>query len=139
MGLDSLPTSRLLKLEKTILAGKSKKTAKESGTKITRITSSDTKKIEKPLKKAASTPKAAKAVVAQESAPKKGKKNIAAPFVATGDYFKGAWYELRQVRWPTRRATWSLTGAILAFTAVITVIILLLDALFKYLFELMLG
>lgn len=54
-------------------------------------------------------------------------------------YFKGAWYELRQVRWPNRRATWSLTGAVLLFTAFFVVVILLLDALFKYIFQLILG
>ena len=60
-------------------------------------------------------------------------------FVAFGGYFKGAWFELRQVRWPNRKATWSLTGAVLAFTGFFVLIILLLDVLFKYLFELILG
>jgi preprotein translocase SecE subunit len=58
---------------------------------------------------------------------------------ATGGYFKGAWVELRQVRWPNRRATWGLTAAVLAYSAFFVVIVLLLDALFKYLFELILG
>ncbi len=53
-------------------------------------------------------------------------------------YFKGAWYELRQVHWPTRGATWGLTGAVLAFSAFFVVSILLLDALFKWIFELIL-
>lgn len=61
------------------------------------------------------------------------------PLRATGDYFKGAWYELRQVRWPNRRATWSMTVALLIFTAFFVVLILLLDALFKYVFQLILG
>jgi preprotein translocase SecE subunit len=61
------------------------------------------------------------------------------PFVAIGRYFKGAWVELRQVRWPTRRATWSLTGAVLLFTLFFVVLVLLLDAGFKYLFEQILG
>lgn len=56
-----------------------------------------------------------------------------------GGYFKGAWFELRQVRWPNRRATWSLTGAVLAYTAFFAVLVLLLDAGFKYMFELILG
>jgi len=55
---------------------------------------------------------------------------------AFGGYFKGAWTELRNVRWPNRQATWSLTGAVLAFCAFFVIIILLLDALFKYVFEL---
>lgn len=60
-------------------------------------------------------------------------------FGAIGRYFKGAWVELRQVRWPSRRATWSLTGAVLAYSAFFVVLVLLLDAGFKYLFELILG
>lgn len=67
---------------------------------------------------------------------KKERKNI---FTAIGGYFKGAWVELRQVRWPTRSATWSLTGAVLLYTLFFVVLILLLDAAFKYLFEIILG
>ncbi len=60
------------------------------------------------------------------------------PFAAFIGYFVGAWQELRQVRWPDRRATWSLTFAVLAFSAFFVVFILLLDAGFKLLFELLL-
>lgn len=59
--------------------------------------------------------------------------------ISIGGYFKGAWYELRQVRWPTRRATWGLTLAVLLFSAFFVFLILLLDLLFKYLFGLILG
>lgn len=131
MVLDSLPTSRLFNLESTALATKknapaSKQTADQPT--VTRITATDTK----PKKtKTATAP-------AQEGSdqPAPRRRN---PLSAIGGYFKGAWYELRQVRWPNRRATWSLTMAVLLFTAVFTVLILLLDALFKYLFELMIG
>lgn len=57
------------------------------------------------------------------------------PFVAIGRYFREAWYELRQVRWPDRKTTWSMTGAVLIFTAFFVIYILLLDGLFKWLFE----
>lgn len=60
------------------------------------------------------------------------------PLAAFFGYFKGAWYELRQVRWPNRRATWSLTGAVLAFTAFFILMVMLLDAVFKFIFELIL-
>jgi preprotein translocase subunit SecE len=60
------------------------------------------------------------------------------PIVALGRYFKGAWFELKQVRWPNRQATWSLTGAVMLFTAFFVVLILLLDVFFKYIFELIL-
>ena len=53
-----------------------------------------------------------------------------------GGYLKGAWTELRQVRWPDRKATWSLTFAVLMFTLFFAVLIVLLDAGFKYLFDL---
>lgn len=61
------------------------------------------------------------------------------PLKAFLGYFTGAWYELRQVRWPTRRATWGLTGAVLAFSLFFVVLILLLDAGFKYIFEQLLS
>lgn len=66
-------------------------------------------------------------------------RKLSRPAKATGGYFKGAWTELRQVRWPNRRATWSLTLAVLIYTAFFVVVVLLLDALFKYMFELILG
>ena len=52
-------------------------------------------------------------------------------------YLKGAWTELGEVRWPTRRATWELTVAVILFSAFFVVLILLLDVLFKYLFKLL--
>lgn len=129
--LDSLPQAGFFKfLGETTLATKGKKTTKKAEeTKITRITA---KEDTVPAKKKASEPAAAtKDMPAEEKT-----KN---PLKLLGRYFKGAWYELKQVRWPTRRATWGLTLAVIVFTAVIATIILLLDALFKYLFELMLG
>jgi preprotein translocase subunit SecE len=67
------------------------------------------------------------------------KKKVKNPLIAIGGYFKGAWQELRQVRWPNRQAAWSMTAALLAFTAFFVALILLLDALFKYVFQLILG
>jgi len=57
------------------------------------------------------------------------------PFRAIGGYFKGAWVELRQVRWPNRRATWSLTLAVILFSLFFAALILGLDALFSYIFK----
>lgn len=67
----------------------------------------------------------------------KGLRVLLVPFIALGGYFKGAWRELKQVRWPTRKATWSMTAAVLVYSAFFTVLVLLLDAGFKYVFELM--
>lgn len=120
------------------VATKSKKSATKTtssnkATNVTRISAKDdapTKKVTKAVKKP--TKKAKKAVASKP--PVRGLK----PFYALGGYFKGAWYELKQVRWPNRRATWSLTGAVLLFTAFFVVLVVLLDVLFKFLFELIL-
>lgn len=57
------------------------------------------------------------------------------PTKAVTGYFVGAWRELKQVRWPTRRATWSLTAAVLIFSALFVGIIVLLDMLFELIFR----
>lgn len=57
------------------------------------------------------------------------------PFRAVGGYFKGAWVELRQVRWPDRKATWSLTLAVIIFSLFFALVILGLDWVFSYLFK----
>ena len=101
---------------------------------VTRVKAADTRSSAKKPTKTAKAP-AVKAETSSVDRPK----NRANPLKATGGYFKGAWEELRQVRWPNRRATWSLTAAMLGFTAFFVVLILLLDALFKYVFQLILG
>lgn len=54
---------------------------------------------------------------------------------ATGGYFVNSWRELRQVTWPTRKATWGMTLAVLIFTLLMAVVILLLDIGFEQLFK----
>ncbi len=93
------------------------------------VTKTVAKKAEKPKTKAVKAPVVKKPKV----------KTGGGPLRAFGGYFKGAWFELRQVRWPNRRATWSMTLAVLLYSAFFVVIILLLDAAFKYLFDLILG
>lgn len=111
----------------------STKKAPEAKTRVTRISATET-----PTPKAAPSKK--QSAVSVDTAPKKNRsiRGAAKPFVSLGGYFKGAWQELREVRWPDRRATWSMTGALLGFTAFFVALILLLDALFKYIFELIL-
>lgn len=60
---------------------------------------------------------------------------LLAPFRGIGRYVSGAWKELRQVRWPNRKATWSLTGAVIAFSLFFAAVILGLDYVFQYLFK----
>ena len=50
-------------------------------------------------------------------------------------YFEGAWRELKQVRWPDRAATWSLTLAVIAFSLIFAGLILGLDYVFNELFR----
>ncbi|HEU5186980.1 MAG TPA: preprotein translocase subunit SecE [Candidatus Saccharimonadales bacterium] len=54
---------------------------------------------------------------------------------AIGAYFKGAVTELRQVKWPNRKATWSFTLAVIVFTLAMTAFILALDFGFEQLFK----
>ena len=103
------------------------KKERSSETKVTRISASDTKSVKQPKKQSA---KKAQATKNQNDSDKK--RGFIGRFFG---YFSGAWYELKQVRWPTRGATWSLTAAVLGFSAFFVIFILLLDAGFKYLFE----
>ena len=50
-------------------------------------------------------------------------------------YFRGAWQELRQVRWPDRSATWGMTIAVICFSLIFAAIILGLDFVFNELFR----
>lgn len=91
--------------------------------------------------------KVAKIKKAKVEKPKKEKKGLlkvlanigsffAKIFKIIGRYFKGSWAELKQVRWPTRHATWSMTGAVILFTGLFLGLIILLDAGFDLLFKL---
>jgi preprotein translocase SecE subunit len=118
------------------LATKAKKpAAKRSSTKVTRITATVDETPVKSTENTAPTEKKKKAPRAERSP----LQAIATPFKAIGRYFAGSWYELRQVTWTDRKSTWSLTLAMLIFTGFFATLILLLDALFKYLFQLILG
>lgn len=86
---------------------------------ITRISAQDNKRVEK-KPTSSSANKATK-----KKRPLKG-------FVG---YFKGAWQELKQVRWPNRRTTWKLTAAVIVFTAIFVAIIVLLDMGFDLLLD----
>ncbi len=112
------------------------KPAKKSDTKVTRIKASDSK-----VKKTSKPARSPKIIDTTEVAPTKPRRVriSAGPFARIIRYVKGSWYELRQVRWPDRRATWGMTGALLAFTAFFVVIIVILDAAFAYLFKLIIG
>ena len=61
------------------------------------------------------------------------------PFVYLGRYIRDSWRELRQVRWPNRKATWKMVLAVLVYTALFVLIITLLDMFFAWLFSLILS
>jgi preprotein translocase subunit SecE len=104
-----------------------------TATTVTRIKADDGKPVKATAKAVAPKTKAKAKKTSKVSA-----RSVFKPFIAAGTYFKGAWYELRQVRWPNRKETWGLTAAVMIFSAFFILLIVLLDALFKYLFELIL-
>ncbi len=109
----------------------------QSTSKVTRITASDDKAPVKSAAKsttsASAASKSTKVKAAKDKTPKT--KRSWGLLGKIGGYFKGAWAELRLVHWPTRQATWGLTGAVLLFSLFFVVFIALLDAGFKFLFE----
>lgn len=99
------------------------------------------KKGKRTSEKVASTANKAEEKISNDkkSSTKKKVPNIAKAAVkpATGlfGYVKGSWQELKQVRWPNRRATWSFTFAVIVYTLFFLIIILIFDAAFQQLFK----
>ena len=107
--------------------------AKSGETKVTRITASDSGKASKSTAKPSTKTAEVKTAKTHDDTSKKTRRR--SPLAAIKAYLRGAWFELRQVRWPDRRMTWSMTGALIGFTLFFVVVILLLDAGFQYLFN----
>lgn len=108
----------------------------ETQTKVTKAQAKQQAKLAKTKAKAAKAKAKAKA-----NTPEKPLKQVfilARPFVALGRYLRDSWRELRQVRWPNRKATWKMTLAVLVYCAIFIVFIMLLDALFTFIFDLLL-
>lgn len=131
--------------------GKSKQKAQN---RITRITAGD--KAAKPKKPSIlatakelagraqtekSSTKTAKTSAKTKTAASKPKnsKSRRNPLSAITGYFRGAWQEIKQVRWPDRRSTWGMVGALIVFTAALFLVIILLDYGFAWLFKLIMG
>lgn len=62
---------------------------------------------------------------------------LARPFVAFGRYLRDSWREIRQVRWPNRKATWKMTLAVLVYVALFMIFLTLIDMLFTFIFDLL--
>ena len=84
-------------------------------------------------------PSGAKTKTASKTSKSKNSKNHRNPLSAITDYFRGAWQEIKQVRWPDRRSTWGMVGALIVFTAALFLVIILLDYGFAWLFKLIMG
>lgn len=133
-------------------AAKSKKQAGEESApqEATEQTSQKTSVAKNNGKDASGSKKAgnSKKVNSSEKAGKKaGKKHktpkfirvITKPFRAFGRYLRDSWGELRQVRWPSRKATWKLTLAVIVYCGILIAIIMGLDLVFTELFGWILG
>ena len=108
----------------------------QTKTKVTKAQAKQQAKLAKTKAKAAKAKIKVKA-----NTPEKPLKQVfilARPFVALGRYLRNSWRELRQVRWPNRKATWKMTLAVLVYCAIFIVFIMLLDALFTFIFDLLL-
>ena len=130
-------STRVTRITASDSAPKKKKAPATSKTKVHSLTASEKADITE-TKQLSPAKKPAKAEE-QEQLSEKQSRVRRKPLRALKEYFVGAWYELRQVRWPDRPTSLKMTGTLLVFTAFMTLVIVLLDALFRYLFELMLG
>jgi len=129
---------------------------------VTRIKAGDKKSEDKPktsknvkeaVKIAKSIVKEEKKAVKKEKVVKKEKKSlpmplriatapfrfIFKPFAALGHYVHDSWLEIRQVKWPNRKATWGLVGSIFIYSAFFIILVMLLDALFNFIFSKVIG
>lgn len=120
-----------------IKAGESSKNTEEEQTPITRkkVVVKDKKLDKENRKEAKKEAKLAKKEAKKETKEKGEKKPfiLFRPFVALFRYLRDSWHEIRQVRWPNRKATWKMVLAVLVYTAIFIVIISLLDLFFTWL------
>ena len=118
--------------------------------KVTKIKAKDPEKPqEKPVKKVSKekmekTEPKKEVKVKEEKKDKKSKEKkkvfiLFRPFCALGRYLRDSWREIRQVRWPSRKATWKMVLAVFIYSAIFLAFILLLDSLFTFLFNLILS
>lgn len=119
-----------------IKAGESSTKKEDEQAPITRkkVVVKDKKQEKLSRKEARRAKKAAKKAEREKS----GKKTfiLFRPFVAFFRYLRDSWREIRQVRWPNRKATWKMVLAVLVYTALFVVLISLLDMFFTWLFSL---
>ncbi len=117
---------------------KAKKTAAQGEKVVQKVTTKPAKptKTEKAVKQIEKPKKQMPKVLAIITWPFR---MIVKPFGILGRYIASSWQELRQVRWPSPKATWKMTLAALLYTGLLIGIIMLLDILFTWLFNLLLS
>ena len=95
--------------------------------------------LNKPKKLTRAERKAAKfaAKKSGEERPIKSYFILVRPFVRLGRYLRDSWREIRQVRWPNRKATWKMTLAVLVYVALFMIFLTLIDMLFTFIFDLL--
>lgn len=103
---------------------------KEPKAKIEKVEKAE-KSVAKVDKKALKTAKKADKTAGKTKKPRK----IFAPF----RYIRDSWRELRQVRWPDRKTTWKMTFTVIIYVIIFGTIVMLLDAFFTFIFNLILG
>ena len=105
-------------------------TSKQPTKKLTKLEKAQQKYEKKQLKKQQKLAKKAN----KKPLPK-ALRILTAPFRKIGSYIHASWQELRQVRWPNRKMTWKLVSAVVIYTVLFSVVIMLLDAGFTLLFN----
>ncbi|MDR0979782.1 MAG: preprotein translocase subunit SecE [Candidatus Nomurabacteria bacterium] len=87
--------------------------------------------------------------VKRAKAPKDTTKNVAKgdkkpfvifrPFIRFGAYIAASFRELRQMRFPNRKAAWKMTFAVVVYALIFFIFIALLDAFWGIVFRKILG
>ena len=102
----------------------------------------ETKPTSKTAVKSANETKAADKATKQSATKKSTRKSgerkpfiLFRPFVAFGRYVRNSWRELRRVEWPSRRATWKMTLAVIIFCVIVGLFVLLCDWASQWLIE----
>lgn len=118
-------------------------------TNITKITASSNtpQKPELEVQTTANVPKTPKSnrkspKTTKTSSTEKPLKNVFIlfrPFVTFGRYLRDSWREIRQVRWPNRKATWKMVLAVFFYCAIFMIFILVLDTFFTFIFNQLLN
>jgi preprotein translocase SecE subunit len=116
----------------------------ENPTKVRRIKAQEAEIVKRPKR-----PKQSKKLKDQKTKPKAKRpmprwlqavgRALNKVFGPAGRYVKGSWEELRQTRWPNRRATWGLTVAVILFSIFFAALILSFDNLFEWILETILN